>query len=82
MTSGHSDLNTQGLTVGKSSLVLKVKERDKVIEEVRIQELCQVNLFGGIQITTQAIQHSANRKCQSPTSPKAVGFTESHTGWA
>jgi CRISP-associated protein Cas1 len=49
-------LNTQGLTVGKSSLVLRVKERDKVVQEVRIQELCQVNLFGGIQITTQAIQ--------------------------
>ncbi len=49
-------LNTQGLTVGKSSLLLRVKERDKVVQEVRIQELCQVNLFGGIQLTTQAIQ--------------------------
>ena len=49
-------LNTQGLTVGKSSLMLRVKERDKVVQEVRIQELCQVNLFGNIQLTTQAIQ--------------------------
>jgi CRISPR-associated protein Cas1 len=49
-------LNTQGLHVGKSGNVLKVKEKDKVVQEVRIGETCQVNVFGGIQITTQAIQ--------------------------
>lgn len=49
-------LNTQGLRVGKSGEVLKIKERDKVIQEARINEICQVNLFGNIQITTQAIQ--------------------------
>ena len=49
-------LNTQGLKVGKSGDVLKIKERDKVVQEVRIKETCQVNLLGNIQITTQAIQ--------------------------
>ena len=49
-------LNTQGLRVGKSGDVLKVKERDKVIQEARINEICQVNIFGNVQITTQAIQ--------------------------
>ena len=49
-------LNTQGLYVGKSGNVLKVKEKDKVLQEVRIGETCQVNLFGNIQISTQAIQ--------------------------
>jgi CRISPR-associated protein Cas1 len=49
-------LNSQGLHVGKSGNVLKVKEKDKVIQEVRIKETCQVNLFGNIQLTTQAIQ--------------------------
>lgn len=49
-------LNTQGLRVGKSWDVLKVKEKNKVIREVRINEICQVNVFGNIQITTQAIQ--------------------------
>jgi CRISPR-associated protein Cas1 len=49
-------LNTQGLHVGKSGNVLKVKEKDRVVQEVRIAETCQVNLFGGIQLTTQAIQ--------------------------
>jgi CRISPR-associated protein Cas1 len=49
-------LNTQGLYVGKSGNVLKVKEKDKVVQEVRIGETCQVNLFGNIQISTQAVQ--------------------------
>jgi CRISPR-associated protein Cas1 len=49
-------LNSQGLYVGKSGNVLKVKEKEKVIQEVRLVETCQVNLFGNIQLTTQAIQ--------------------------
>ena len=49
-------LNTQGLRVGKSGEVLQVKERDKLLEEVRMGEICQLNLFGNIQLTTQAIQ--------------------------
>jgi CRISP-associated protein Cas1 len=49
-------LNTQGLFVGKSGNVLKIKEKDKVVQEVRIGELCQLNLYGNIQLSTQAIQ--------------------------
>ena len=49
-------LNSQGLRVGKSGGVLRVKERDKVVQEVRINEICQVNLMGNIQISTQAVQ--------------------------
>jgi CRISPR-associated protein Cas1 len=49
-------LNTQGLYVGKSGQVLKVKEKQKVIQEVRINEICQVNLMGNIQLSSQAIQ--------------------------
>lgn len=49
-------LNTQGLRVGKSGGVLKIKERDKVVQEVRINETCQVNLMRNIQISTQAVQ--------------------------
>jgi len=49
-------LNTQGLAVGKSANVLKVKEKGKVIQEVRIHDICQLNVFGNIQLTTQAIQ--------------------------
>jgi CRISP-associated protein Cas1 len=49
-------LNTQGLHVGKSGEVLKIKEKDRVVQEVRIREICQLNLMGNIQLTTQAIQ--------------------------
>jgi len=49
-------LNTQGLRVGKSGFVLKLQEKDKLVQEVRINEICQLNLFGNIQLSTQAVQ--------------------------
>jgi CRISPR-associated protein Cas1 len=49
-------LNTQGLRVGKSGGVLQVKDKDKLLQEVRIGEVCQINLLGNIQISTQALQ--------------------------
>jgi CRISPR-associated protein Cas1 len=49
-------LQTQGLYIGKSGNVLKIKDKDKLLQEVRIGETCQVSLFGNIQLTTQAIQ--------------------------
>src|ERR1035437_7565983 len=49
-------LNTQGVKVGKSGAVLQVKDKEKLLQEVRIGEICQVNLMGNIQITTQAVQ--------------------------
>src|SRR5690606_11524745 len=50
-------LNTQGVRVGKSGGVLQVRDRDqkKVILEIRIGEICQLNLLGNIQLSTQAI---------------------------
>lgn len=49
-------LNTQGFRVGCKDEVLQVKEKDKVIDEVRLRDLSHVALFGNIQISTQAIQ--------------------------
>jgi CRISP-associated protein Cas1 len=49
-------LNTQGLRVGRSGGVLQVKEKDSVVQELRINELCQLNLMGNIQVSTQAVQ--------------------------
>jgi CRISPR-associated protein Cas1 len=49
-------LNTQGLRVGKSGSVLKIQEREKVAQEVRLGEICQLNLMGNIQLSTQAVQ--------------------------
>jgi len=49
-------LNTQGVRVGKSGSVLQVRDKDVLVEEVRIGEICQVNLLGNVQLTTQAVQ--------------------------
>jgi CRISP-associated protein Cas1 len=49
-------LNTQGLRVGKSGSVLQVKEKDAVVQEVRLGEICQLNLIGSVQVSTQAVQ--------------------------
>jgi len=49
-------LNAQGLRVGKSGDVLQVREKDELKQEVRIGDICQVNLMGNIQVSTQAIQ--------------------------
>jgi CRISP-associated protein Cas1 len=49
-------LNTPGLRVGKSGGVLQVKDKDAVVQEVRMGEICQLNLMGNIQISTQAVQ--------------------------
>jgi CRISPR-associated protein Cas1 len=49
-------LNTQGVRVGKSGGVLQVKENDKVVQEVRVGETCQVSLMGNVQVSTQAVQ--------------------------
>ena len=49
-------LNTQGYRVGCKDEVLTVKEKDRVVEEVRMRDVSHVALFGNIQISTQAIQ--------------------------
>ena len=49
-------LNSPGLRVGKSGGLLRVREKNKIVQDVRINEINQVNLMGNIQITTQAIQ--------------------------
>lgn len=55
-------LNTQGLRVGRSSDVIQVKERDRVIQEVRMSDLSHVALFGNIQISTQALQRLCEKE--------------------
>jgi len=49
-------LNSQGVKLGKSGAVLQVKDKEKLLQEVRIGEICQVNLMGNVQVTTQAVQ--------------------------
>ncbi|MBC7818553.1 MAG: CRISPR-associated endonuclease Cas1 [Planctomycetaceae bacterium] len=49
-------LNSQGFRVGKSGEVLQVHDRDKKVQEIRMNDVSQINIFGNIQISTQAIQ--------------------------
>jgi CRISPR-associated protein Cas1 len=42
--------------------VLQVKEKDAVVQEVRIGEICQVNLMGNVQVSTQAVQELCTRE--------------------
>ena len=49
-------LNTPGLRVGVKSERLVVKDKDKVIDEVRLRDVNHLTLFGQIQLTTQAVQ--------------------------
>ena len=49
-------LNSQGVRVGKSGQILRAKYKDKLIQEVRINDICQVNLLGNVQLTTQSVQ--------------------------
>jgi CRISPR-associated protein Cas1 len=54
-------LNTQGFRIGCNDLVLKVKEKDRVVEEVRVNNVCHVAIFGNIQVSTQAVQRLCDR---------------------
>ena len=49
-------LNSQGYRVGKSGEVLQVKDKEQLKQEVRLGEICQVNLMGNVQVSTQAVQ--------------------------
>ncbi|GIX00473.1 MAG: CRISPR-associated exonuclease Cas4/endonuclease Cas1 fusion [Pirellulaceae bacterium] len=48
-------LTTHGLHVGLSQRTLKIKQKGKEIDTIRLKDINQVNLFGNIQITTQAL---------------------------
>lgn len=49
-------LNTPGYRVGCKDEVLTIKERERLVDEVRMRDVSHVALFGNIQISTQAIQ--------------------------
>lgn len=47
----------QGMSIGRSGDVLRVKDRDrKVVQEARLFQTSQVNLFGNVSITAPAVQ--------------------------
>lgn len=53
-------LNSQGFRVGKSGEVIQVKDGDTLKQEIRLGEVSQINVFGNVQISTQAVQSFCN----------------------
>jgi CRISP-associated protein Cas1 len=49
-------LNTPGVSVGKSSETLQVRDKKDLLQEVRIADIDHIGLFGNVQISTQALQ--------------------------
>src|SRR6266542_1496108 len=45
-----------GLTIGKSNEILEIKEKGKLLQEARIHEISQVNVFGAVTVTGPALQ--------------------------
>ncbi len=45
-----------GLSVGKKDEILQIKDKGKVIQEVRLHEISQVNTFGAVTVTGPALQ--------------------------
>ena len=49
-------LSTPGLRIGRQDEVLQIKQGKSLLDEVRINDVSHLALFGNIQITTQAVQ--------------------------
>ncbi|HXQ20977.1 MAG TPA: CRISPR-associated endonuclease Cas1 [Candidatus Acidoferrales bacterium] len=45
-----------GLSVGKSGEVLQVRDGKKLVQEARVNEISQVNLFGNVTLSAAALQ--------------------------
>ncbi len=45
-----------GLTIGKSGEVLQVREKKALVQEARLNEISQVNVFGNVQLTASAVE--------------------------
>ncbi|MGC4085856.1 MAG: CRISPR-associated endonuclease Cas1 [Vicinamibacterales bacterium] len=45
-----------GLTVGKSGEVLEVRERKQLVQEARVKDICQLNVFGSVHVTSAVIE--------------------------
>ena len=67
-------LNSQGMRVGKSGGVLKIKERDRTVQEVRINEICQVNVWATYRSAHRLFKPCAKPRDRSATFRKAAGL--------
>lgn len=52
----------QGYSVGLKGEVLEIRDRGKAINEVRLLDTAQLNLFGNVQLSAQALRELATRE--------------------
>lgn len=55
-------VQAQGMSVGKSGDRIEVKERGKVVQDVRLLDVSQLCVFGNVQVSTQLIQELCDRE--------------------
>lgn len=51
----------QGYSVGLKGEVLEIRDKGRVVDEVRLLEVSQLNLFGNVQLSAQALRELAAR---------------------
>ena len=54
----------QGFSVGLKGQVLEIRDKGKVVSEARLMEVSQLNLFGNVQLSAQALRELASREVQ------------------
>ena len=52
----------QGYSLGLKGEVLEIRDKGRTVEEARLLEVAQVNLFGNVQISAQALRELASRE--------------------
>src|SRR5207244_5490596 len=45
-----------GLSIGKSNDVLKIRDKDGVVQDARLHDISQLNVFGNVSLTSGAVQ--------------------------
>jgi CRISP-associated protein Cas1 len=57
-------LNTPGVSFGKSSETLQIRDKKELLQEVRMVDVDHVGLFGNVQLSTQALQQLCEKDIQ------------------
>ncbi len=52
----------QGYSVGLKGDVLEIRDKGKTVSEARLMEMSQLNLFGNVQLSAQALRELASRE--------------------
>jgi len=74
--------HTQGVSIGKSGEALQFRHKGAVLKEVRLLDVAQVNVYGNVQVTAQAVRELCSRGipiCYHSYGGWFVGITQGFT---